>query len=166
MLSVYLKVVSRNDASELIGSNLVNREFHAPWVTPFTDQVGFDLWFNRTIMGANVGLVARAVGNDEIVGVVNISEIVMGAFQSGYLGYYGTARYSRQGSMGEALALAVSYAFEQLGLHRLEANIQPENIASIGLINNLGFTKEGMSPAYLRVNGEWRDHERWALLNK
>jgi ribosomal-protein-alanine N-acetyltransferase len=52
----------------------------------------------------------------------------------------------------------------ELGLHRLEANIQPENLASIGLVRRLGFRREGMPPRYLRINGEWRDHERWALL--
>lgn len=60
------------------------------------------------------------------------------------------------------MRLTVDYAFWTLGLH-LEANIQPENIASIKLVKRLGFTKEGFSRRYLKVNGEWRDHERWAL---
>lgn len=66
--------------------------------------------------------------------------------------------------MTEALRAAVSYAFGDLGLHRLEANIQPENVASIALVRRLGFQKEGFSPSYLRLGGQWRDHERWALL--
>ncbi|MBC7501635.1 MAG: GNAT family N-acetyltransferase [Herminiimonas sp.] len=166
MPSVHLKVATRSDAPELIALNLANREFHRPWVNPYTDQAGFDLWFIRTITGPNVGLVARRADNDEIVGVVNISEIVMGIFQSGYLGYYGTARSCRQGLMAESIALAVRFAFDELGLHRLEANIQVENFASITLIRKLGFAKEGISPAYLRINGEWRDHERWVVINQ
>ena len=66
--------------------------------------------------------------------------------------------------MTEALGSAISYAFGELGLHRLEANIQPANHASIALVRRLGFQNEGYSPRYLRINGEWQDHERWALL--
>lgn len=163
MDNVCLNVVSRGDAPSLIAANQASKDFHTPWVRPFTDQAAFDLWFDRTITGSTVSLVARLVGRDDIVGIVNISEIVMGAFQSGYLGYYGTARFARQGLMTQALGLAIHYGFKQLGLHRLEANIQPENIASIALVRKLGFGKEGLSPAYLMINGAWRDHERWAL---
>ena len=65
--------------------------------------------------------------------------------------------------MFEGVCLAIVYAFNDLNLHRLEANIQPENQASINLVQRLGFEKEGFSPQYLKINGEWRDHERWAL---
>ena len=58
----------------------------------------------------------------------------------------------------------ISWAFGEVGLHRLEANIQPENKSSIGLVRRLGFQQEGYSPRYLKVGGRWRDHERWALL--
>ncbi|MGE8545939.1 MAG: GNAT family N-acetyltransferase [Alcaligenes sp.] len=81
-----------------------------------------------------------------------------------FIGYYGMSNFSRKGLMTEALRAAVDHAFDDLGLHRLEANIQPENQASIALVRRLGFQKEGHSPRYLRINGEWRDHERWALL--
>ena len=66
--------------------------------------------------------------------------------------------------MTEAVRLATAHAFEALGLHRLEANIQPGNLRSIALVKRLGFRLEGFSPRYLRMGGEWRDHERWALL--
>lgn len=65
--------------------------------------------------------------------------------------------------MFHGVGLAISHAFYTLGLHRVEANIQPENTASIHLVKRLGFTKEGFSQRYLKVNGEWRDCERWAL---
>jgi [ribosomal protein S5]-alanine N-acetyltransferase len=156
--------VIRADADELIVANRTSQEHHLPWVTSFTDQAGFDSWFTRCLTGPNVGLVAREVRSSKIVGVININEIVTGAFQSAYLGYYGMSSFSRQGLMTAALRAAVGYAFGDLGLHRLEANIQPQNVASIALVRRLGFQKEGFSPSYLRVNGEWRDHERWALL--
>jgi ribosomal-protein-alanine N-acetyltransferase len=65
--------------------------------------------------------------------------------------------------MSAGVRLAVDHAFHHLGLHRLEANIQPDNQASIHLVKKLGFRKEGFSPRYLRINGDWRDHERWAI---
>ena len=66
--------------------------------------------------------------------------------------------------MAEGLRQAITYAFKKLKLHRLEANIQPGNRRSIGLVKRLGFRKEGFSPRYVKIGGRWRDHERWALL--
>jgi ribosomal-protein-alanine N-acetyltransferase len=68
-----------------------------------------------------------------------------------------------RGLMTEAVQLATAHAFA-LGLHRVEANIQPGNLRSIALVERLGFRLEGFSPRYLRMGGEWRDHKRWALL--
>jgi [ribosomal protein S5]-alanine N-acetyltransferase len=164
MNPIRLSRAIRADAADLIAANRVSQEYHLPWVTSFTDQAGFDGWFARCLTGPNVGLVAREIASNNIVGVVNINEIVAGAFQSAYLGYYGMSSFSRQGLMTEAVRAAVSVAFGDLGLHRLEANIQPGNIASIALVRRVGFQKEGFSPSYLRINGQWRDHERWALL--
>jgi ribosomal-protein-alanine N-acetyltransferase len=162
--AVRLSRVTRADAPLLIAANRASQEYHRPWVAPFTDQLGFDSWFTRCLTGLNVGLVAHEVASNQIVGVINISEIVAGSFQSAYLGYYGMSSFSRKGLMTEALHAAVEYAFGKLSMHRLEANIQPENVASIALVRRVGFQKEGFSPRYLRINGEWRDHERWALL--
>jgi ribosomal-protein-alanine N-acetyltransferase len=162
MSVIQIHRVIRADAAELIAANLASQDYHLPWVTSFTDQTGFDSWFARGLTGPNIGLVAREVASNNVVGVVNI---VAGAFQSAYLGYYGMLNFARTGLMTEALRAAVGYAFNELGLHRLEANIQPRNTASIALVRRLGFRQEGLSPRYLRINGEWRDHERWALLS-
>jgi ribosomal-protein-alanine N-acetyltransferase len=164
MSVVQIHRVIRTDAAELIAANIASRDYHLPWVTSFNDQAGFDNWFARGLTGPNVGLIAREIASNQVVGVININEIVVGAFQSAYLGYYGMLNFARTGLMTEALRAAVGYAFGELGLHRLEANIQPGNAASIALVRRLGFTQEGFSPCYLRINGEWMDHERWALL--
>jgi ribosomal-protein-alanine N-acetyltransferase len=98
-----------------------------------------------------------------IVGFLNLSEIVRGAFKSAFLGYGGVARFTGQGYMTEAMRLLLREAFTTVGLHRLEANIQPGNAASLALAKRCGFQKEGFSPRYLKVGGRWRDHERWAI---
>ena len=155
---------ARTDRAELIRTNQNSRAHHLPWVEPFTDDSGFDAWFARSLTGPNVGLVAREIATARIVGIVNISDIGLGTFLSAYLGYYGMTWCAGRGLMTEAVGLAVGYAFETLGLHRVEANIQPGNARSIALVRRLGFTREGFSPRYLHIDGDWRDHERWARL--
>src|SRR6266498_2907659 len=84
-----------------------------------------------------------------IIGLINLSQIFRGGFQNAYLGYYIGAPYAREGFMTEALQLMLRYAFEHLRLHRLEANIQPANVASIALVQRAGFVREGFSRRYL-----------------
>jgi len=85
------------------------------------------------------------------VGVVNIGEIVRGALQSAFLGYYGSAAHAGQGYMTEGLTLVLRLAFRRLGLHRLEANVQPGNRASLALLRRLGFRLEGFTPIFTPI---------------
>ena len=102
----------------------------------------------------------------ELVGVVNLDEIVHGCFLSAYLGYYAFVPHAGVGLMKEGLAQVITHAFDVMKLHRLEANIQPGNRPSKALVKKLGFRREGLSPRYLKINGRWRDHERWAILSE
>ena len=156
--------VARNDAAGLIAANLENQAYHHPWAAPFTDQQGFDDWFARLVTGAMVSLIARAPPGD-IAGVITLSQIVLGNFRSCYCGFYGMRSTAGRGLMTAALRQAIAVAWTELGLHRIEANIQPGNHRSIALVQRAGFEKEGFSPRYLKINGDWRDHERWALIN-
>jgi ribosomal-protein-alanine N-acetyltransferase len=161
---VVMRRLQRADAAELIALNRENVAYHAPWEKGITEQSAFDAWFARGLTGATVSLIAHEAATNAVVGVINVNDIVMGVFRSAYLGYWGYAHTGRRGLMTEALRLAVRVAFDELGLHRVEANIQPGNARSIALVQRAGFTREGFSPQYLFLDGAWRDHERWALV--
>jgi ribosomal-protein-alanine N-acetyltransferase len=98
-----------------------------------------------------------------IVGAINLSQIFLGASRNACLGYFVGAPFARCGCMTEALQLVLGHAFRHLRLHRVEANIQPDNAASRALVMRAGFRLEGFSPRYLKIARRWRDHERWAI---
>lgn len=152
------------DRAGLVAANLRSREHHAPWAEPFTDAAGFDEWYGGIDGQTRLCLVARHGQGGAVVGVLELSQIFRKRFQNAYLGFYGDAALAGQGLMTQAVRLTAACAFSTLGLHRLEANIQPGNTRSIALVRRVGFRKEGFSPRYLQIGGEWRDHERWALL--
>ena len=149
---------------EFLAAVARSTKLHAPWVDPPRTESAYRAYVKRARTPTHVGYLIRLRGAGDLVGVANISEIVRGSFRSAYLGYYAFAPYHRQGLMREGLSLVIAQAFRRLRLHRLEANIQPANRASLRLVRRLGFRREGYSPRYLKVRGRWRDHERWALL--
>lgn len=100
----------------------------------------------------------------ELAGQVTIGSIVRGAFDSGYVGYWVDHRRAGQGVVPTALALVADHCFRVVGLHRLEANIRPENAASLRVVDKLGFSYEGRRRAYLAIDGDWRDHLGYVLL--
>ena len=99
-----------------------------------------------------------------MVGVINLSNLIRGGFHNAFLGYYSFLPYAGKGLMYEGMRLVLRHAFRKLKLHRLEANIQPGNRASIALARKCGFVREGFSRRYLKIYGRWKDHERWAIL--
>ena len=152
------------DGEELVALNRVSRRFHRGLASPPTTPAGFERYLERCRRPDVVCLLIRRRSDDAILGAIGISQIIYGLFRSAYLGYEIGAPFARQGYMTEALELALHYAFVRLKLHRLEANIQPENQPSLALAARLGFRLEGYSRRYLKIGGRWRDHERWALL--
>lgn len=87
-----------------------------------------------------------------------------GNFRSAYLGYFAFEPFAGRGYMREGLGLVLRHAFGAQRLHRIEANIQPDNVRSAKLVEGIGFRREGFSPRYLKIRGRWRDHDRWAIL--
>jgi len=102
---------------------------------------------------------------DTIIGDFEFINIMKGPFRSCFLAYKIGQDYLRKGFMSEALKMGVKFLFEEKKMHRIEANVVPWNIASSALVEKLGFKSEGKSEKYLRVNGKWEDHVRFALLN-
>jgi ribosomal-protein-alanine N-acetyltransferase len=156
--------VSQDDRGDLIAANLASIGLHEPWVYPCRDDSTFLAYLSRCDGDRCEGFVARKWDTGQIIGVINLNEIVRGSFQNAYLGYYGIAGFEGRGLMTEAVGLVLNSAFGYLGLHRIEANIQPENIRSSALVQRLGFRREGSSRDYLQIGGVWRDHDRWAIL--
>lgn len=113
----------------------------------------------------NKAFAVVEVQSNEIVGVVELRDIFMFDFKNSYITYYAFHQYLRKGYMKLGVLRAIAIAFKKLKLHRLEANIQPSNKASIALASSCGFTREGFSPKFIKKGGQWKDHERWALLN-
>ncbi|MCW5649571.1 MAG: GNAT family N-acetyltransferase [Ramlibacter sp.] len=153
-----------SDGGEFVAAANASRTLHSPWVSPPHDSSAYRAKVKRMRAPSNYGFAIRRIDTNALVGYVEITNVVRGLFLSAYLGYYAFAGHERQGFMREGIKLAIRYAFQTLRLHRLEANIQPENLASVALVRSCGFIKEGYSPRYLKVRGRWRDHERWALL--
>jgi len=107
--------------------------------------------------------VVQRIESGALAGVVNVNNIVDGAFSNASLGYYGFNGMTGAGSMTEAVGLVITWCFERRSLHRVEANIQPANVRSRALIERLGFRHEGFSPRMLLIGGVWCDHDRFAL---
>ncbi|PWU20877.1 MAG: RimJ/RimL family protein N-acetyltransferase [Candidatus Rokuibacteriota bacterium] len=161
---VFLRAPRASDCHEFLRLNRASRRLHRGLASPPVTRGQFALYLRRLRRVGNRGFVICRIADGAIIGGINVSEIVRGSLQSAYLGYQIGEPFARQGYMSEALPLALSFAFGRLGLHRVEANIQPGNRASIALVRRAGFRREGLSQRYLKVGGRWRDHERWTLL--
>jgi len=151
------------DQDEFIARMRASRSLHRPWISMPETRETYAAYVARTEDPRFEPFIACRLEDGAIVGFLNISEIIRGGFKSAFLGYGGVAAFAGQGYMTEALRLVLREAFTRVGLHRLEANIQPGNVASIALAKRCGFELEGFSPRYLKVGGRWRDHERWAI---
>ncbi len=163
-LRVYLRSPARSDESEFVTVMRASRSFHRPWATAPTDAERFAAYLADSRRSDFEALLVCRAEDEAILGFFNLSHITRGLLQSAYLGYAVGESYAGHGYMREGIELVLRHAFVALRLHRIEANIQPGNKASIALARGAGFRREGFSPRYLKIGGRWRDHERWAIL--
>jgi ribosomal-protein-alanine N-acetyltransferase len=164
--TIYLRPPHADDKKVFLKQVAASRALHRPFVTPPSNLSAFSAYLERCGGRDFVGLFACRKEDDALVGVFNLSQIFLGAFRSAYLGYYAFVPFCGQGYMTTGLKLVLRHAFLRLKLHRIEANLQPQNLASRALVVRCGFRQEGYSPRYLKIAGRWRDHERWAILKE
>jgi [ribosomal protein S5]-alanine N-acetyltransferase len=160
---VILRSPTGGDQAEFVDLVRASADLHKPWISLASTTAEFEAYLRRYQPPSEESLLVCLRSTGAIAGVVNINSIIRGRFQSGSLGYAAFAPTAGRGYLTEGLGLAVRHAFELLRLHRLEANIQPGNEASLRLVRRLGFRYEGYCPEMLFIEGAWRDHERWAI---
>ena len=162
---IYLVKLRSSNEKEYLKSVHASLKSIEPWIQIPTTTKSFAKFLKEVSNSSDKAYLVRRLSDDALVGVIEIRDIFMGIFKCGYLIYYSFDGFRGQGYMKEGLKLIISKAFKKMQLHRLEANIQPTNEGSKGLAKTAGLLYEGYSPKFLKINGEWRDHERWAIIN-
>lgn len=157
--------VRAGDESEFLDRVDASRSLHHPWVEPPSTPTQFQNYIERDRAGRTHGFLVEHTGSGSLAGAINLNDVIGGRFRSANLGYYAFVPHQGAGLMVAALRQVITIAFSELGLHRLEANIQPDNAPSLRLVQRCGFSREGFSPRFLYINGAWRDHERWAVVD-
>jgi [ribosomal protein S5]-alanine N-acetyltransferase len=170
---VELHPLRRRDADEWSRLRRANEDWLSRWEpsssvpwserhTPATYRAMRRAVARRARLGTSVPFAVRVEGR--LAGQVTIDNIVRGALRSGYLGYWIDRRVAGRGMASLAVALVCDHAFGAVGLHRVEADIRPENLPSRRLVERLGFRQEGLLRRFLDIDGDWRDHLAYALL--
>jgi [ribosomal protein S5]-alanine N-acetyltransferase len=172
---VELHPLRRRDAAEWSRLRLANEAWLRPWEptaeqswsvrhTPAAYRGMRQAAARRARLGTSVPFAVRVEGR--LAGQVTVDNIVRGALRSGFLGYWMDGAVAGRGLGSLAVALACDHAFGAVGLHRLQADIRPENTPSRRLVERLGFREEGLLRRYLDIDGQWRDHVAYALLDE
>ena len=163
MSRIRLVATADVDPQRFLDAVHASRDLHHPWTTaPWTaDELA--ALVARTASADFYSFTGVNTDDESLAGVVNLSQVARGNFQSCYAGFYAFVPNQGRGLMRETVALVLDHAFTVEGLHRVEANVQPGNARSLALVAALGLRREGFSPRYLHIDGAWRDHERWAI---
>ncbi|NBT46472.1 MAG: N-acetyltransferase [Actinobacteria bacterium] len=168
--AVSLRIIKPRDAKTIERLVLSNREWLRPWeATNPHGPTSFD--FRNQIRGLlrqmddHSGLPFVILYEDEIVGQLNVANILHGSVSSCVIGYWIDPDVAGLGITPIAVALAIDYLFNIVGLHRVEIDIRPENKASIRVVEKLGMRLEGVKKGYIHINNDWRDHNIYALLS-
>ena len=141
-----------------------SERFHRGLIKMSRTRAEFEAFLERSEKPENECFLIIRRRDEAIAGMINLSQIFYGPFCNAYLGYGLGVGFTGGGLMTEAVELILRFAFKDLKLHRVEANVQPENTPSIAVLKRCGFTREGFSRKYLKVGGRWRDHERFAII--
>lgn len=151
-----------------------NREFLAPFEAVHEPEF-YTAAYQQTVLDREVRDMQEKRGYhfyifesnapERMIGIIRISSIVWGAFRSCFMGYKMDRDYVNRGYMTMAVSAVTRYAFTEIGLHRIEANVMPWNVGSLRVLEKCGYQKEGVSRKYLKINGKWEDHVHMVKLN-
>lgn len=170
-----MRPLRRGDARAWSEVRLANEAWLSPWESTAVRSQGsyaarhttaayVAMWRSlRRASRAGTHLPFMITFDGRLVGQVTAGNIVRGSFNSCYLGYWVDQRFAGREIGTIAVALVTDHCFGPAGLHRVEANVRPENTASRRLLEKLGFRAEGLHRRYLQIDGEYRDHEAYAL---
>ncbi|MBA4496111.1 GNAT family N-acetyltransferase [Paenactinomyces guangxiensis] len=172
--NIFVKILEDSDAEGLLRLELRNRDFFQTY-TPLRDDAFYTLEGQRERIRKNnkmkdldqyylFGIYLAETG--ELIGNITLSEVLRGPLQSCFIGYYLDKNHNGKGYMTEAVRLAVSYAFNELKLHRIEAGVMPHNTRSMRVLEKAGFHKEGIAKKNVKINGRWEDHQVLAIINE
>lgn len=166
---VSIRPVRLRDARALEGELLDNRSWLRKWEAtnphgPMSFDVRSSIRSLQTNFRAGLGLPFLIEYDGKLAGQLNVSSLSYGSLSSASVGYWVSERFAGLGITPTAVALASDYAFFQVGLHRLEICIRPENEPSLRVVQKLGFRYEGLRRRYIHINGDWRDHFCFALV--
>lgn len=163
-----VRAIRMRDARALERENLLNRRWLRQWEATLPHAfinpdpkaaIRSLLFYQRT--GGGLPFVMEV--NGELVGQINVSGITWGSMSSASIGYWVSERVAGRGLTPLAVALVTDYCMRDLGLHRIEICIRPENAASLRVVEKLGFRFEGRRERYIHIAGDWRDHDCFAL---
>jgi ribosomal-protein-alanine N-acetyltransferase len=160
---VFTRLPAPEDEAEFLALMRASARLHRGRVASPMRPKDFVKFLERNDRPNSVWLLVCRREDEKIVGAFHLDQIVYGNLRSAYIGYYAGAPFAGRGYMTEGMRLMLRQAFTRLKLNRVEANIQPDNAASLALVRRTGFTHEGYSRRYLKIGGRWRDHERWAI---
>ena len=164
--ATYLRKPAPGDSREFVACVRASRDHLLPWVHAAETPSAYRAWIARGNRPDVEQFLVCRTDDDTIVGFVNLNNILLGSLQSAAAGWAAFLPHAGHGHLTAGVEMVLELAFTQLRLHRIEANIQPGNQRSRALAVRCGFQLEGFSPSYLRIGGEWRDHERWAILGE
>jgi len=168
---IYIRRLELNDLNSLLDLRIRNKEFFKPF-EPSTPASHYTVEGQRSILekvqhnwrnGSGYGFGIFLKNNNNLIGRVNLSNVVRGAWESCTLGYFLDEQYNGQGFATEAVRLALQFAFGPGGLHRVQAGAMPRNKASIRVLEKAGFRYDGFSEYYLQINGVWEHHNLYSI---
>jgi [ribosomal protein S5]-alanine N-acetyltransferase len=166
--SVSLRRLNRFDFRRLNFLLLTERDWLEPWeATVPGPRRPIDVkWLVRSLISQSKQGSAEAFViefDSEVVGQLNVANILYGSVSSATVGYWISKEYAGRGITPTAVALAIDYLINDLGLHRVEIDIRPENKPSLRVVEKLGLRHEGTKKRYIHINGRWCDHEIFAI---